>query len=93
VIRLTDYDRERIDEACTAIPNRWAVARFWRYVRQGFDAAESMRYTLCWIRNMTEQKARRLAHDTGAEGWHRPWSDESLAKLPTRTSQLDKSKR
>lgn len=38
------------------------------YRRKGYSAAASLQYVYAWAHNVGEQKARRLAHDTGAGG-------------------------
>ena len=51
----------------------WAVYRYALYRRRGHDRSAAFRYTLCWARNSTEQHARRLSHETGAENWIGMW--------------------
>lgn len=70
---LTTTQRRDLEAAAATLQYRDyecpGLARYSFYRRKGHSRIEAVRYALAWCRNAVEQKARRLAHDTGAEGW------------------------
>lgn len=76
-MRERDYAKEDLDHVdygrlCAAGRNmgNWGadsvVARYNYYRRKGYNSADSLVFTFSWAHNATEQKKRRLDHDTGA---------------------------
>lgn len=75
--RLTDWDQGRLAAASKDLYDSWAAEkRVDFYLRRGYCLADSIEYAIVWALNMAEQAARRVAHDTGAEGWRRRGSWE-----------------
>ncbi len=70
---LTRFEQRRLDDAVRKAGaydrGNTIDARYSFYRRKGFNKADSLAFTLCFIRNTGEQAERRLAHDTGAQGW------------------------
>lgn len=68
---MNDWDR--LDYICELSAHERDVLtwhgedRFIFYRRKGHDTVTSYECALAWQRNMAEQKARRIGHDTGAE--------------------------
>lgn len=69
--RMSAADRMRLEVVSADLPQvrgvNIAVRRFEHYCRKGYSVQDSVRYALAFARNMTEQRARRVSHDTGAE--------------------------
>lgn len=70
---LTDYDRNRLADLASSIQYKDTaspgIGRYEFYRRRGYAPAEAYSYAEAWCRNAVDQRSRRLAHDTGAEGW------------------------
>ena len=70
---LTKSDRYFLDHASSEHPSReydhhLGENRYSFYRRRGHSRPDSLSYALAWLRNTAEQAARRLSHETGAEG-------------------------
>ena len=74
---LTDFDRDRLSAAAAGTDAGYGavggpgVDRYAFYRRHGHSIKDSLAYALAWAKNAVEQYERRLAHDTGAEGWRK----------------------
>lgn len=70
---LDTVDKDRLRAASSSIQYRGVrapgIVRYSFYRRKGYCAADALHYALVWCANAVEQRARRLAHDTGAENW------------------------
>lgn len=63
---------DRIKRASRTLGDRGydlAEYRYSFYRRKGYSPTEAVRYVLAWARNMSEQRANRLGHETGAVDW------------------------
>ena len=64
-VELSQLELEHLSEV-----SHWegdAVARYNLYRKRGVLPADAYAGAIAWARNMAEQRARRLAHNTGAE--------------------------
>lgn len=69
-LTATDKDRLRAASAPLSYGDRApGIERYCFYRRKGYSRSEALLFAFAWCRNAVEQKARRLAHDTGAENW------------------------
>lgn len=71
---LSAYDREQLNDASlghydTGSGQSAGVTRYNFYRRKGYSVEDSVSFALNWLRNAKEQYDRRLAHETGAQGW------------------------
>lgn len=70
---LSTTDRTALEVASLGLPpiarEHWAIRQFETYRSRGYGVRSSVRYALANARNMTEQRARRVSHGTGATGW------------------------